>query len=122
MHGLSLDVDDVSIIGAGEDKTILNFQNQVSSAQGLLVTSDRVLLKDFAIEDAKGDAVNSKGFSYKSSLDTLKDLSYCFESASLSNISILTGSVNTEVSGNLIWIALSESVLPNSPCLIIHSG
>ena len=61
MHGLSLDVDDVSIIGAGEDKTILNFQNQVSSAQGLLVTSDRVLLKDFAIEDAKGDAVKSKG-------------------------------------------------------------
>ena len=60
-HGLSLDVDDVSIIGAGEDKTILNFQNQVSSAQGLLVTSDRVLLKDFAIEDAKGDAVKSKG-------------------------------------------------------------
>ena len=35
-------------------QTILNFQNQVSSAQGLLVTSDRVLLKDFAIEDAKG--------------------------------------------------------------------
>ena len=61
MHGLSLDVDDISIIGAGEDKTILNFQNQVSSAQGLLVTSDRVLLKDFAIEDAKGDAVKSKG-------------------------------------------------------------
>ena len=60
-HGLSLDIDDVSIIGAGEDKTILNFQNQVSSAQGLLVTSDRVLLKDFAIEDAKGDAVKSKG-------------------------------------------------------------
>lgn len=60
-HGLSLDIDDVSIIGAGQDKTILNFQNQVSSAQGLLVTSDRVLLKDFAIEDAKGDAVKSKG-------------------------------------------------------------
>ena len=60
-HGLSLDIDNVSIIGAGQDKTILNFQNQVSSAQGLLVTSDRVLLKDFAIEDAKGDAVKSKG-------------------------------------------------------------
>ncbi len=60
-HGLSLDIDDVSIIGAGHDKTVLNFQNQVSSAQGLLVTSDRVLLKDFAIEDAKGDAVKSKG-------------------------------------------------------------
>ncbi len=60
-HGLSLDVDDVSIVGAGHEKTILNFKDQISSAQGLLVTSNRVVLKDFAIEDAKGDAVKSKG-------------------------------------------------------------
>ena len=36
--GLSLDVDGVSIIGDGMDETILDFKNQMSGAQGLLVT------------------------------------------------------------------------------------
>jgi len=55
--GLSLDVDNVKVIGAGMDKTVLSFANQQSGAQGLLVTSSKVILKDFAIEDAKGDAL-----------------------------------------------------------------
>ena len=55
--GLSLDVDNVTIKGEGQGKTILSFKDQVSGAQGLLVTSDGVILKDFAIEDAKGDAL-----------------------------------------------------------------
>jgi parallel beta-helix repeat protein len=62
--GLSLDVDNVTIIGEGLDKTILNFKNQQSGAQGFLVTSNKVTLKDFAILDAKGDAlkvIGSKG-------------------------------------------------------------
>ena len=62
--GLSLDVDNVTIIGEGLDKTILDFKNQQSGAQGFLVTSNKVTLKDFAILDAKGDAlkvIGSKG-------------------------------------------------------------
>ena len=59
--GLSLDVDNVTIKGEGKDKTILSFKDQVSGAQGLLVTSDGVILKDFAIEDAKGDALKVIG-------------------------------------------------------------
>ena len=59
--GLSLDVDNVVIQGEGEDKTILSFKNQLSGAQGLLVTSSGVILKDFAIEDAKGDALKVIG-------------------------------------------------------------
>jgi parallel beta-helix repeat protein len=59
--GLSLDVDGVSIIGDGMDETILDFKNQMSGAQGLLVTSDMVTLKDFAILDAKGDALKVIG-------------------------------------------------------------
>lgn len=35
-HGLSLDVDNVSIIGAGMYETILDFSNQETGAQGLL--------------------------------------------------------------------------------------
>jgi parallel beta-helix repeat protein len=62
--GLSLDVDNVTIIGEGLNKTILDFKNQQSGAQGFLVTSNKVTLKDFAILDAKGDAlkvIGSKG-------------------------------------------------------------
>ena len=60
-HGLSLDVDNVSIIGEGMYETVLDFSNQETGAQGLLVTSDNVLMQDFAIENAKGDAIKSKG-------------------------------------------------------------
>lgn len=59
--GLSLDVDGVIVKGEGIDSTILDFKNQKSGAQGLLVTSDRVTLKDFSILDAKGDALKVIG-------------------------------------------------------------
>ena len=59
--GLSLDIDNVKIIGAGMDKTVLSFADQKSGAQGLLVTSDGVILKNFAIEDTKGDALKVIG-------------------------------------------------------------
>ena len=59
--GLSLDVDEVKVVGAGMDKTVLSFAEQESGAQGLLVTSSKVILKDFAIEDAKGDALKVIG-------------------------------------------------------------
>jgi parallel beta-helix repeat protein len=59
--GLSLDVDDVIVKGAGPDRTVLSFKGQSGAGEGLLVTSDRVVLEDFAVEDPKGDGVKSKG-------------------------------------------------------------
>ena len=59
--GISLDVNDVIFEGSGIDDTILNFGNQISGAQGLLVTSDNVTLRDFAVLDAKGDAIKVIG-------------------------------------------------------------
>lgn len=59
--GLSLDVDDVVVKGAGPDRTVLSFKGQSGAGEGLLVTSDRVVLEDFAVEDTKGDGVKSKG-------------------------------------------------------------
>jgi parallel beta-helix repeat protein len=55
--GLSLDVDRVTIRGEGQDKSILSFNNQRRGAEGLLVTSDRVVLRDFAVENARGDGI-----------------------------------------------------------------
>jgi parallel beta-helix repeat protein len=59
--GLSLDVDDVLVKGAGPDATAISFRGQTGSGEGLLVTSDRVVLEDFAIEDTRGDGVKAKG-------------------------------------------------------------
>ncbi len=59
--GLSLDVDNVIIEGSGIDKTILNFESQLTGAQGLIVTSDGVVLRDFAVIDARGDAIKVIG-------------------------------------------------------------
>ena len=58
---LSLDIDNVVIRGEGLNTTILNFGNQKSGAQGILVTSNKVVLKDFAVIDAKGDAIKVIG-------------------------------------------------------------
>lgn len=59
--GLSLAVDRVTVRGAGATKTILSFKGQQGSGEGLLVTSDDVVLRDFGVEDAKGDGIKSKG-------------------------------------------------------------
>jgi parallel beta-helix repeat protein len=60
-EGLSLDVDNVTVRGAGQDQTILSFKGQTGSGEGLLVTSNQVVLEAFAVEDSKGDGVKAKG-------------------------------------------------------------
>ncbi|MBT9445181.1 MAG: right-handed parallel beta-helix repeat-containing protein [Hyphomonadaceae bacterium] len=58
--GISLDIDRVSIRGEGPDKSILSFTGQTSGAEGLLITADDVVLRDFAVENARGDGIKSK--------------------------------------------------------------
>ncbi|GAA4770598.1 hypothetical protein GCM10023306_16470 [Novosphingobium ginsenosidimutans] len=59
--GLSLDVTGVTVRGAGMDATVLDFTGQKGAGEGLLVTSDEVTLRDFAVENTKGDGIKSKG-------------------------------------------------------------
>ncbi len=59
--GLSLDVPNVTVKGAGRDATILSFKAQKGAGEGLLVTSNDVILRDFAVEDTRGDGIKSKG-------------------------------------------------------------
>lgn len=59
--GLSLDVAGVTVKGAGMDTTVLDFTGQLGAGEGLLVTGDKVTLRDFAIENPKGDGIKSKG-------------------------------------------------------------
>ncbi|MBC7769134.1 MAG: right-handed parallel beta-helix repeat-containing protein [Phycisphaerales bacterium] len=55
--GLSLDVDRVTIRGEGEGRSILSFDGQRRGAEGLLVTASDVVLRDFAVENTRGDGI-----------------------------------------------------------------
>ncbi len=59
--GHSLDVARVTVIGAGLDKTVLAFDHQKGEAEGLLITSNQVVVRDLAIENARANGVKSKG-------------------------------------------------------------
>ena len=60
-RSLSLNVDGVTIRGAGMDETILNFQNQIAGAEGLIVTANDFTLENLAIEDTIGDGLKVNG-------------------------------------------------------------
>ncbi len=59
--GLSLDIANVMVRGAGEDKTILSFAGQKGAGEGLLITSNSVTVRDLTVQDSKGDGIKSKG-------------------------------------------------------------
>ncbi|MEP6860534.1 MAG: parallel beta-helix domain-containing protein [Deltaproteobacteria bacterium] len=60
--GLSLDIDDVTLQGAGMDRSILSFAHQTDGAQGLYVTAKHgFTMHDLAVEDTKGDGVKLLG-------------------------------------------------------------
>ncbi len=51
----------ITIRGAGQDKTILSFKDQLQGAEGLKITnSSAILLEQFTIEDAKGDLIKTQ--------------------------------------------------------------
>ncbi|MBJ7438239.1 MAG: right-handed parallel beta-helix repeat-containing protein [Sphingopyxis sp.] len=63
VDGLSLDVANITVrgAGAGEGGSVLDFTGQQGAGEGLLVTSDDVLLTNFAVLNTKGDGIKSKG-------------------------------------------------------------
>ena len=60
-NGLSLDDAGVTVRGDGPARTILDFTGQKGEGEGLLVTSNNVTLRDFAVENAAGNGIKSKG-------------------------------------------------------------
>ena len=59
--GLSLDVSNVTVQGDGPGATILDFSGQKGSGEGLLITSNNVVVRDLGIENAAGNGIKSKG-------------------------------------------------------------
>jgi parallel beta-helix repeat protein len=56
-RGLSLRGDGVTIRGAGMEKTILSFRDQVAGPEGLVVQASGFTVEGLTIEDTKGDAL-----------------------------------------------------------------
>lgn len=59
--GLSLDVPNVTVKGAGPEATVLSFKGQKGSGEGLLISSSKVTVRDLAVEDSRGDGIKAKG-------------------------------------------------------------
>ena len=54
---LTLRASGVTIRGAGADKSILSFKDEVSGPEGMLVYANDFILENLAIEDSKGDGL-----------------------------------------------------------------
>ncbi len=53
--------NDITIRGAGQDKTILSFKDQTQGAEGIKITNaQNVVLEQFTIEDSKGDLIKTQ--------------------------------------------------------------
>ena len=56
------DVPNVTIKGAGKQKTILSFKGQIEGGEGLIVkAADGITLQGFTVQDSKGDAIKVQG-------------------------------------------------------------
>ena len=61
-RSLSLNKSNVTIRGAGPDKTILSFKGQLQGAEGLIINAaQHVTVENLAIEDTKGDGLKANG-------------------------------------------------------------
>ncbi|AWF79944.1 hypothetical protein BTJ40_03430 [Microbulbifer sp. A4B17] len=56
-RSLSLNVDGVTLRGAGMNKSILSFKGQIQGAEGILVNASDFTIESLAIEDTVGDAL-----------------------------------------------------------------
>ncbi len=53
--------NNITIRGAGQDKTILTFKNQQQGAEGMKITNaQNIVLQEFTIEDSKGDLIKTQ--------------------------------------------------------------
>ena len=53
-------IDSVTIVGAGIEKSILSFKNLKTGGEGVKIVGNEVLLQDFSVYDAPGDGVKAQ--------------------------------------------------------------
>lgn len=58
---LNIASDNLTIRGAGKDKTILSFKGQLAGSNGIVSTGDAFVIEDLAVEDTVGNAIKTLG-------------------------------------------------------------
>jgi parallel beta-helix repeat protein len=58
---LNVSCDNLTIRGAGADKTILSFKGQQVGSEGITATGNGFIIEDLAVEDTAGDAIKVLG-------------------------------------------------------------
>lgn len=58
---LTIQTSHIVLRGQGMHETILDFEHQLSGAQGILATADGFVVQDLAVENAKGDGIRVEG-------------------------------------------------------------
>lgn len=53
-------IDNVTIVGAGMDKTILSFKTLTTGGQGMKIVGNNIVLENFTVYDAPGDGIKSQ--------------------------------------------------------------
>ncbi|UTW55461.1 parallel beta-helix domain-containing protein [Kordiimonas sp. SCSIO 12610] len=66
---LSIDIEGITLKGAGKNETVLSFKGQTSGSEGLLITSNNVRIEKLAVEDTPGDGIKAKGVDTVSFVD-----------------------------------------------------
>lgn len=52
-----MDIENVTIMGEGQDQTVLSFREQREGAEGLFVKADGITIENLAVVDSKGDGI-----------------------------------------------------------------
>lgn len=58
---LSLDIENITVRGAGMNATVLSFAGQTTGSEGLLITAGGARIESLAVEDTPGDGIKAKG-------------------------------------------------------------
>ncbi len=118
-HQLSVVTDGLTIRGAGSDKTVLTFKDQVSGSAGLEATGDRLTLEGFAVEDTAGNAIKILGAEGVTCRDvrtewtgpaTEKNGAYGLYPVQCSNV-LLDGCISIGASDAGIYVGQSKNVI-----------
>lgn len=118
-EGLSLDVAGVTVRGAGPKRTVLDFTAQQGEAEGLLITSNRVTVRDLAMENPKGNGIKAKGVDQVSFINLrvqwtrgprTTNGAYCLYPVSSSNV-LIDRVVATGASDTGLYVGQSKNIV-----------
>lgn len=112
-------IDSVTIVGAGIDKSILSFKNLKTGGEGVKIVGNELLLQDFSVYDAPGDGVkaqNCNGITFRrvhatwTNGDKSKNGTYALYPVQCKNV-VLDACVASHSRDAGIYVGQSENII-----------